>query len=104
MTKEQNEGGVETVTRDHIKVKKPKLYKVVLLNDDYTTMDFVVSVLETIFMKSPAEAVQIMLNVHRRGQGLCGVFSKEIAEAKVKQVHDRARAEGHPLRCMMDLE
>lgn len=73
-----------------------------LLNDDYTTMDFVVSVLETVFMKSPAEAVQIMLKVHRQGQGLCGVFSKQIAEAKVEVVHQRAREAGYPLRCVME--
>lgn len=104
MAKHKERGGVETVTRDDTKVRKPKLYKVLLLNDDYTTMDFVVSVLETIFKKSPAEALQIMLHVHQRGQGLCGVYSREIAEAKVHQVHERARAEGHPLRCTMDEE
>lgn len=104
MGNEKTSSGVDTVTRDDIKVKKPKLYKVLLLNDDYTTMDFVVAVLESIFKKSPSEAMQIMLHVHQRGQGLCGVFPREIAEAKVQQVHDRARAEGHPLRCVMDEE
>jgi ATP-dependent Clp protease adaptor protein ClpS len=104
MPKEKTGGGVETVTRDDTRVRKPKLYKVLLLNDDYTTMDFVVSVLEGIFRKSPAEALQIMLHVHQRGQGLCGLYAREIAEAKVHQVHERARAEGHPLRCVMDEE
>lgn len=101
---EKTSGGVETTTRDDVKVRKPKLYKVMLLNDDYTTMDFVVAVLESIFKKSPAEALQIMMHVHQRGQGLCGVYPREIAEAKVHQVHERARAEGHPLRCVMDEE
>ena len=104
MAKHKSEGGVETITRDDTKVRKPKLYKVLLINDDYTTMDFVVSVLESIFNKAPAEALQIMLHVHQRGQGLCGVYPREIAEAKVHQVHERARAEGHPLRCHMDEE
>ncbi|MBN8550480.1 MAG: ATP-dependent Clp protease adapter ClpS [Deltaproteobacteria bacterium] len=104
MGKQKTEGGVDTVTRDDTKIHKPKLYKVFLINDDYTTMDFVVSVLESIFKKSPAEALQIMLHVHQRGQGLCGVYPREIAEAKVHQVHERARAEGHPLRCQMNEE
>lgn len=104
MAKEKTAGGVETVTRDDTKVEKPKLYKVLLLNDDYTTMDFVVAVLESIFRKSPAEATQIMLHVHQRGQGLCGIYPREIAEAKVDQVHERARTDGFPLRCIMDEE
>ena len=102
MAKEKSSGGVETATRDDVKVEKPKLYKVLLLNDDYTTMDFVVAVLESIFRKTPAEATQIMLHVHQRGQGLCGVYPREIAEAKVGEVHDRARTEGHPLKCVME--
>ena len=96
------QSGIETITRDDIKVRKPKLYKVILLNDDYTTMDFVVAVLESIFKKSPAEAVQIMLAVHKQGRGVCGVFSREIAETKVQQVHQRAHASGFPLRCAME--
>jgi ATP-dependent Clp protease adaptor protein ClpS len=78
------------------------MYKVMLINDDYTTMDFVVSILETVFKKSPAEAVRIMLQVHKRGSGVCGIYSKQIAETKIKTVHDRARGEGYPLRCTME--
>ncbi len=102
MGKQKTDGGVETVTRDDVKVGKPKLYRVLLLNDDYTTMDFVVAVLESVFRKSPAEATQIMLSVHQRGQGLCGLYPREIAEAKVKEVRDRAKSEGHPLKCVME--
>jgi ATP-dependent Clp protease adaptor protein ClpS len=92
----------KTVTRDRAKTRTPKLYKVILLNDDYTTMDFVVSILETVFKKSPAEAVRIMLNVHHKGFGVCGVYTKEIAESKIAIVHDRAQASGYPLRCSME--
>ena len=93
---------VETISREDTKIKEPKLYRVMLLNDDYTTMDFVVSVLEGIFRKSPAEATQIMLHVHQRGKGVCGVFAREIAETKVALVHQRARAAGFPLKCVME--
>ncbi len=102
MAHDQSDSGTQTVTRKRSKTKEPKQYKVMMLNDDYTTMDFVVSVLETIFRKTPAEAVQIMLSVHQRGQGLAGIYSKEIAEAKIDLVHKRAQAEGHPLRCAME--
>lgn len=98
------ETGSKTAVKERSKTKLPKLYKVLLLNDDYTTMDFVVAVLESIFKKSPSEAVQVMLQVHQRGQGLCGVYAKEIAETKVKQVHERAHAAGYPLRCLMEEE
>ena len=102
MSENQTGSGTETISRDKTTPKHPKLYKVILLNDDYTTMDFVVSILETIFRKSPAEAVQIMLQVHHKGTGVCGIFSKQIAEAKVKQVHDRAEAASYPLRCRIE--
>jgi ATP-dependent Clp protease adaptor protein ClpS len=92
----------DTLTEKKIRVRKPRQYKVLLLNDDYTTMEFVVSILETIFQKTPAEATQIMLHVHQKGSGLCGIFPKQIAEAKTQLVHDRARAEGHPLRCIIE--
>lgn len=94
--------GIDTVVEERTTIKHPRLYRVILLNDDYTTMDFVVSVLETIFQKSPAEATKIMLQVHRKGSGLCGIYPKQIAEAKVDLVHKQARAEGFPLRCTME--
>lgn len=91
-----------TIVRDRVRVKKPKMFKVLLINDDYTTMDFVVAILETVFRKSPPEAVRVMLQVHKRGHGICGIYSRQIAESKIKMVHDKARAEGYPLRCTME--
>lgn len=88
--------------QERTRVEQPKMYRVILLNDDFTTMEFVVNILETVFFKSPAEATQIMLQVHKSGRGVAGVFSKQIAEAKIDQVHQRARAEGFPLRCHME--
>jgi len=86
------------------KTKKPSLYKVFLLNDDYTPMDFVVQILETFFNKSREEATRIMLHVHRRGAGLCGVFTFEVAETKCAQVMAAARHAKHPLQCTMEKE
>jgi len=86
------------------KTKKPAMYKVLLLNDDYTPMEFVVHVLERFFSKSRQEATDIMLHVHRRGVGICGVFTYEIAETKVAQVMDFARANEQPLQCTMEKE
>ena len=80
------------------------MFKVLILNDDYTPMDFVVDVLVRFFRKSEAEAVRIMLAVHQAGVGICGVYPHEIAETKVNQVMDAAQAEGHPLQCMMEPE
>lgn len=84
------------------KVKKPPLYKVVLLNDDFTPMDFVVEILQTFFNMNYEHATQVMLHVHTRGKGVCGVFSYEIAETKVIQVNEYSRSHEHPLQC--DLE
>lgn len=86
------------------KKKKPDLYKVFLLNDDYTTMDFVVHVLESVFGKSPVEAVQIMLHVHKNGSGLAGIFTKDIAETKINIVHGLALKNNFPLKCKMEKE
>ncbi len=86
------------------KTRKPSLYKVLLLNDDYTPMEFVVHILERFFSKTKEEATDIMLHVHRRGVGLCGVFTYEIAEMKVNQVMDFARSNEQPLQCTMEKE
>ena len=80
------------------------MYRVILLNDDYTTMEFVVEILEVVFFKSPAEATQIMLQVHKHGRGVAGIFSKQIAEAKIEQVHQLAQQESFPLKCDMEEE
>jgi len=90
------ERGVETLTRP--RVTRPKRYKVILYNDDYTTMEFVVQILEGIFGKTPSEATQIMLQVHRTGRGVAGVYVLEVAETKVTEVHRTAEARGFPLR------
>ncbi|MEE2525145.1 ATP-dependent Clp protease adapter ClpS [Hyphobacterium sp. HN65] len=94
--------GVATRTRP--KTKKPSMYRVIMLNDDFTPMEFVVEVLMRIFNKSPEEATQIMLHVHQNGVGVCGVFTFEIAETKVAQVMDLARRAQHPLQCTMEKE
>src|ERR1700761_152841 len=87
-----------------IATKKPSMYKVFLLNDDYTPMDFVIQVLETFFNKSREEATRIMLHVHKKGMGLCGVYTYEVAETKVSQVLAAARQAQHPLQCTMEKE
>ena len=84
------------------KLKRPPLYQVVLINDDYTPMEFVVHVLERFFQKSREEATRIMLHVHRRGVGVCGLFTYEVAETKVTQVMDLARQNQHPLQCTIE--
>ena len=87
-----------------VDAREPRRYRVLLHNDDYTTMEFVVEVLVTIFRKTTDEAMGIMLAVHERGLGSCGVYTEEVAETKVAQVHDRARKAGFPLRCSMEEE
>lgn len=83
---------------------EPKMYKVVLLNDDYTTMEFVVSILVNVFKKTKEQAFSIMMNVHEKGSGICGVYTYEIAEAKVAKVKSLAKASGHPLRITIEEE
>jgi len=102
----QNGDGTGTgiVAKTRPKTKKPSLYKVLLLNDDYTTMDFVIEVLETIFNKAPAEAYRIMMAVHTQGKGLCGLYPHEIAETKVSSVIELARSNGFPLLAAMEPE
>src|ERR1700687_1781072 len=96
--------GTGIVTKTRAKTKKPSLYKVLILNDDYTPMEFVVHVLERFFAKPREEAVQIMLHVHRHGVGICGVYTFEVAETKVAQVIELARRHQHPLQCTMEKE
>ena len=96
--------GTGVVAKTRPKTKKPSLYKVLLLNDDYTPMDFVVQILEDIFNKTREEAFHIMLHVHRSGVGVCGIFTYEVAETKVAQVIEFARRHQHPLQCTMEKE
>ncbi len=98
------DGDSETgvVTRTKPKTKKPSMYKVIMLNDDFTPMEFVILVLERFFSKSQEESTQIMLHVHQKGVGVCGVFTYEVAETKVQQVMDLARQHQHPLQCTLE--
>jgi ATP-dependent Clp protease adaptor protein ClpS len=98
---EERESGL-TVQEARPKLRRPPLFKVLLLNDDYTPMEFVVQVLETFFAMNREQATQIMLHVHTRGVGVCGVYTKDIAETKVVQVNDFARSHQHPLMCTME--
>ena len=99
---EGTRGDVATKTR--AKTQRPSLYKVLLLNDDYTPMEFVIHVLERFFGKSREDATRIMLHVHNKGVGICGVYTYEIAETKVAQVIEFARQNQHPLQCTMERE
>lgn len=94
--------GTAVITRTKTQTKKPSMYRVLLLNDDYTPMEFVVAVLRKYFSKTADEATQIMLHVHHHGVGECGVFTYEVAETKVTQVMDFARKNQHPLQCIME--
>ena len=98
---EERESGL-SVQEAKPQLKRPPMFKVLLLNDDYTPMEFVVQVLETFFRMSREKATQIMLHVHTRGAGVCGVFTRDIAETKVSQVTDYARSHQHPLMCTME--
>ena len=99
-----NDTGVRStvITQTKPKTQKPSMYRVLLLNDDYTPMEFVVYVLEQFFNKSREDATRIMLHVHQHGVGVCGVFTYEVAETKVAQVVDTARRHQHPLQCTME--
>ena len=90
------------VTKSRAKTKKPSMYKVLMLNDDYTPMEFVVLVLQRFFKMSIEDATRVMLHVHQRGVGICGIFSYEVAETKVSQVIDYARENQHPLQCTLE--
>ena len=98
------DGKTGLITKTRPKTKKPSLYKVLLLNDDYTPMEFVIHILEKFFNKNRDEATRVMLHVHQKGVGVCGVFTYEVAETKVAQVMDFARQHQHPLQCRMEKE
>lgn len=98
----EDETGTGVVTKTAPETKKPSLYRVLLLNDDYTPMEFVVMVLQRFFRKDLEEATAVMLHVHQKGVGVCGVFTYEVAETKVNQVIDCAREHQHPLQCTME--
>lgn len=97
---DRNEIGI--AIKPLVKTKKPSMYKVLMLNDDYTPMEFVVEVLQSFFSMSQEKAMQIMLHVHQRGVGICGVYTFEVAEMKVSQVIDLARDHQHPLQCTIE--
>jgi ATP-dependent Clp protease adaptor protein ClpS len=108
MSNDENRGGeaggpvTSVITKVKPKTKRPNLYRVLILNDDYTPMEFVVHILERFFNKNRQEATRIMLHVHRRGVGICGVYTYEVAETKVTQVMDFARQHQHPLQCTLE--
>ena len=98
----REETGGEVLEKPEIKTAKPRLFNVILHNDDYTTMEFVVQVLETIFLKPSPDAFRIMMQVHLEGRGVCGAYQYEIAETKVDAVHELARERGFPLRATVE--
>jgi ATP-dependent Clp protease adaptor protein ClpS len=99
---DDGDAGINVVTKTRPKTKRPSLYRVLLLNDDYTPMEFVIHVLERFFQKGRDEATTIMLHVHQHGVGECGTYTYEVAETKVTQVMDFARKHQHPLQCVME--
>ena len=101
---DNDEGRTGALTLTRARTKKPSMYKVLMLNDDYTPMEFVVDVLQHIFQKTREEATQIMLHVHQKGVGICGVYTYEVAETKVTQTVDYARKNQHPLQCTLEKE
>jgi ATP-dependent Clp protease adaptor protein ClpS len=104
MSRPLHEDNSETLLEERVDIKKPPRYLVILHNDDYTTMDFVVFILKTVFGKSQQDAVKIMIDVHQKGSGVAGVYSREIAETKIDLVHKTARENGFPLRCSLQKE
>jgi len=98
--KQNHSAGIKTESRKQTQL--PPLYRVIMHNDDYTTMEFVVEVLQQVFRRSPTEANMIMLNIHYKGQGICGTYPFDIAETKIAKVHEKSREAGYPLRCSME--
>ena len=101
---DDNDGNGQLVIDSRTRTKKPSMYKVIMLNDDYTPMEFVVYVLQRFFGRSSGEATQIMLNVHQRGVGVCGIYSFEVAESKAQKTIDYARKNDHPLQLQLEKE
>ena len=99
---DDGKGQSQVVLETRPRTKKPSMYKVIMLNDDYTPMEFVILVLERFFSKNEEEATHIMLHVHQKGVGVCGVFTYEVAETKVQQVMDLAKQHQHPLQCTLE--
>ena len=100
----KRESREDVATRERPRTARPKRFRVILFNDDYTTQDFVVDIRVSIFRKSPAEAMQVMLKVHREGRGVAGIYPKDVAETKVLLVHEAARSDGFPLRAGLEEE
>lgn len=100
----ENEGDSGIITATKQKVKRPSLFKVLIHNDDYTTMEFVIYILQNLFGKSEDQATAIMLKVHEEGHGVCGIYTYEIAETKAQKVAELAKEEGHPLMCTVEKE
>jgi len=96
------EGNTELLTRNEEKLKEPREYVVILLNDNYTTREFVVEILKLIFHKNPVEAKSIMLNIHNKGQGVVGTYTWDIAQTKASQVHSIAKQYDYPLKCLVE--
>jgi len=101
MSDTKKEGLVST--RERVETKEPPLYKVLLHNDDYTTMEFVIAVLQNVFHKSNSDATRIMLNVHHEGVGVAGIYTKEVGETKISLVHELAQKNNFPLRCSLEI-
>ena len=101
-SKTGGDNDTQVITRSKTRTAKPSLYKVLLMNDDYTPMEFVVHVLESVFNKTSEDAYTIMLHVHTKGVGVCGVYTFEVAETKVTEVMDMAKQDGHPLQCTLE--
>ena len=104
MADEQPDSGAEVAERTRAETRHPSMWKVVLLNDDYTPMEFVVFLLETVYEKSPAEAYRVMMMVHTQGRGLCGVYPFDIAETRVARTDELAQGAGYPLKAIMEQE
>jgi ATP-dependent Clp protease adaptor protein ClpS len=102
VTEQLPAGGTRAAEESRDKTASPPLFRVLMHNDDFTSMEFVVEMLQSIFHKAPTDANQIMLNIHFKGLGVCGIYPFEIAETKIDRVHARARSEGFPLRCSME--